>query len=392
MGVKMRGKSFVVVIRRAGLLSLFLFFPFLLLAQTNSTARPWWYTLEQGKLYFRDGAYGDALLAFEDARRQRRAQFARMEQDLIDLLSIPELRRLGDSLDRVETYIMERNYPNAAAALGELYYRIPRDSLNNSASLALTFLGGLKDYPEAEYWIGETYRAEGELGVALFQFQKAYTLRNLLEQPEFEVELLYKIADIHKIRQEYTEMEQTLLEILTGPDAEGNPRDSLWAGDGSSFTKNALSRTLENEGLNRFLTLYRYNNTLVEPAHRLLGFYYYAAGRHSRAVEHLMFALLIQNTVLLEEVLRGQYDFTFTGLEALMEQIRRNSLLAAYIETVDYFKTAYYLGTGLFALGKLSAARPFWTFLNTQERAGEWRGRAQTQLRSPFVERAIEMP
>jgi tetratricopeptide (TPR) repeat protein len=380
------------MIRRAGLVGLFLFFPFLVFSQANTAARPWWYTLEQGKLYFRNGAYGDALLAFEDARRQRRAQFARMEQDLIDILSTPDLRRLGDSLDRVETYIMERNYPNAAAALGELYYRVPRDSLNNSASLALTVLGGLKDYPEAEYWIGETYRAEGEIGVALFQFQKAYTLRNLLEQPGFEIELLYKIADLHKIRQEYTEMEQTLLEILTGPDAEGNPRDNLWAGDSSSFTKNALSRTLENEGLNRFLTLYRYNNTLVEPAHRLLGFYYYAAGRHSRAAEHLMFAFLIQNTVLLEELLRGQYDFVYTTLDALMAQLQRNSLLTAYIGDMDYYKTAYYLGTSLFSIGKLSAARPFWTFLTTQERAGEWQGRARTQLRSPFVERAIEMP
>lgn len=373
------------------MLFLFLFSPFFAFSQANSSPRPWWYTLEQGKLYFRDGAYGDALLAFEDARRQRRARFTRMEQDFINLLSVPEVRRLGDSLDRVETYMAERNYPDAVEALGELYYRVPRESLNNSAAQALSALGSLKDYPEAEYWIGETYRAEGELGVALSQFQKAYEQRNLLENPRFDVTLQYKIADIHKIRQEYTQMERTLLGILKEPAAGGEARDSLWADD-TSFAKNALFRTLENEGISRFLTLYRYNNTEVETAHRLLGFYYYAVGRHSQAKEHLMFAFLIQNTIVLEEIIRRQYDFTFTGLEDIMAAIRRNSLPASYIEEADYYKTAYYLGASLFAGGQLAAARPLWVFLSGQDRAGEWRGRAQTQLRSPFVERAIELP
>jgi tetratricopeptide (TPR) repeat protein len=187
-------------------------------------------------------------------------------------------------------------------------------------------------------------------------------------------------------------MERALLDILSGPGANGEPRDGLWTGGDDSFAKSALSRTLENDGISRFLTLYRYNNTQVEAAHRLLGYYYYAAGRHSQAKEHLMFAFLIQNTVLLEELIRARYDYTFTGLEDLTADIQRNSLLAAYIEDADYYKTAYYLGTSLFATGKTSAARPFWTFLAGRDQAGEWRGRARNQLRSPFVERAIEMP
>jgi tetratricopeptide (TPR) repeat protein len=331
-------------------------------------------------------------LIFEDARRQRQAQFTRMEQDLINVLSVPEVRRLGDSLSRVEAYVAERNYPGAAAALGELYYRVPRASLNDSVAQALNALGSLKNYPEAEYWIGETYRIEGELRLALSQFQKVYEQRKLLENPGFEVDILYKIADIYKIRQEYTSMERTLLDIITGLTAEGIPRDSLWTEEASSFAKNALARTLDNDGIGRFLSLYRYNNTRVEAAHRLLGFYYYATGRHSQAKDHLMFAFLIQNTVLLEELIRGRYDFTFTSLEDLMAAIRRNSPQAAYLEEAEYYKTAYYLGTSLFATGKLSSARPFWIFLSDRQDAGEWRGRARAQLRSPFVERAVEMP
>jgi hypothetical protein len=61
-------------------------------------SRPYWYTLERGKLHFRSGEYGEALAAFEEARDQRRDMYTRMEQDIIAVLSLPEVRRMGDSL------------------------------------------------------------------------------------------------------------------------------------------------------------------------------------------------------------------------------------------------------------------------------------------------------
>jgi hypothetical protein len=361
-----------------------------------SPADPWWYTMEQGKFLFRNGDYGKALLAFEDARRQRQGMYAAMEQDLINFLSIPEVRRLGDSLGILETYIADRGEVSAAAVLRELYYRVPRASLNDSAERALAELSRLKNYPEAEYWIGETYRAEGELGVALGQFEKAYAQRAALETPGFDIELLYKIADVNRIRHEYTKMERQLLEILEGTARDGSARDNLWAGSGGAqrFTRNSMARILENDGIGRFLTMYRYNNTGVERAHRLLGFYYFATGRQSPgpARDHLVFAFLIQSTVLLEEVSRGRSDYTFTSLEALLEEVRRKPSLLSYLEECEYYKTAYYLGNALYGDGKAPVAREFWTFLAGQEAAGEWRGRARAQLQSPFVEKAVENP
>jgi tetratricopeptide (TPR) repeat protein len=357
-------------------------------------ALPWWYTMERGKLLFRSGEYGDALLVFEDARRQRRERYAALERQFIDFLARPEIRRLGDSLERLETWIAERNETTAAEALGELYYRYPKNSLDNSAVRALYQLGRLKEYPEAEYWIGETYRVEGELSLALIQYRRALEGRDILENPGFAVDLLSKIAGVRRVRQEYVEMENTLKGILEGIDAvTGRPRDTLWTGE-SSFARNAMRRTLENEGIDRFLVLYRYNNTLVEPAHRLLGLFYYASGRYNpgSALDHLMFAFLIQNTVILEEALKDRYDYTFTGLDDLMNRMTRNRLVSAYIEESEYYKTAYYLANVLYGEGKLAQARGVWEFIAGREDAGEWRGRAQRQLRSPIQERTVEMP
>jgi tetratricopeptide (TPR) repeat protein len=370
------------MIRKTLVLFLVFCFPLLPARAQVGAERPYWFILERGKQYFRNGAYGDALLAFEDARNQRRAMYTRMERDVITVLSIAEVRRLGDALDLVEEYIAERGWLDAARALNELYYRVPRESLGNQASRALEEFDRLKAYPEAEYWIGETYRMEGELGIALKQFQKAYGQRAFLEASAFDTEILYKIADIHRVRQEYTLMERNLLEILK--------QDTLWSQDSGTFIRSAMTRTIENDGIDRFLTLYRYNNPVTLRAHQLLGFYYSASGRHSRAVEHLLFAFLIQNSIFIDEIIKVRYDFTFTTLDNLIAEVTLKPALASYFEETGYYKTMYYLGVAFFGSGKLTAARFFWNGVSGARDAGEWRARSRSQLRSPFVEQTVE--
>ena len=84
---------------KTGFLILFISAVSAVFAQTTS---PWWLSLEKGKKLFRSGAYGDALMAFDDARRSRWDAFTRMENDLILALSTPQLRSMGDSLEWVE--------------------------------------------------------------------------------------------------------------------------------------------------------------------------------------------------------------------------------------------------------------------------------------------------
>ncbi|GHV24502.1 hypothetical protein FACS189498_1750 [Spirochaetia bacterium] len=356
--------------------------------QLNRQQAPWWFSLEQGKLLFRSGEYGDALAAFEEARRVRGAVYSRMEQDFIDLLSISEVRRLGDSLELIEKYIADGYQVRAAAALAELYYRVPKAALANSGRRVLSELNRLKDYPEAEYWIGEVYRLDGELVVALKQYEKAYELRSLLETPGFDVEILYKIVDIHRQRQEYPEMEKRANEILE--------RDSLWSGDSEGALRQAMIQNLKNDGVVRFLTIYRYNNPVVERAHRLLGLFHYASGRHYQAQEHLAFAFMIQNTVLIDEVIRKRYDYSFTGLNGLMAELNGRPELLSYMEDVDYYKTIYYFADSLYGAGNALPARQFWTFLGSRGQAREWRGRAQGQLANPLVSsptvKVLEIP
>jgi tetratricopeptide (TPR) repeat protein len=372
------------------------FLPILLLGPpARAQEGVWWYTLERGKLFFRQGDYGGALLAFEDARRQRRDLYAGMERDFINFLSIPEVRRLGDSLDVLEIYIKERSQAAAGEVLAELGYRLPRETYGDSALRALEELGKLKEYPEAEYWIGEVYRVEGELGLALEQYGRALARGALLEDPGLELELLYKTADLHRIRQEHKRMEETLLKIVNGNDARGRPWDPLWSGNAGTsgqFVRNSMSRTLENSGPGRFLVMYRYSNGPVERAHRLLGFYYYASNRYNLAEEHLMFAFLIQNSILIEELQRSRYDFVFESLESLMDALDRREDLINFTVQTEYYRCVYYLGGALYGAGRENPARDLWAFLGGREQIGEWRGRALAQLQRPSLEAPVENP
>ena len=405
------------------LIFVLLLFAFFAPLFAQPVAIPWWLSFEQGKQQFRVGDYGGALMLFEDSRRDRRAMYEQMERDFILLLSQREVRRIGDSLDKVEQFSRDSLYKAATAALDELYYRIPKESFDNSAKTALAAFNNLKDYPEAEYWIGEVYMVEGELPLALAQYRKAYSIISgrpplSSEDPECGITLQYKISAIHDTRQEYTDMIKIYESII-------NLSDSLWvnsnkaisakSNNGSqntslpyeqayaSFEKSAMTKTLTEHGINRFLELYRYNNKSTEKAHRYLGYYYAVRGRPS-AEPHLMFAFLIQNTVIMEEVKHRQYDFTFTtqkdvrgennirSLAELAEIANKNALLTAYMEEVEYYKTAYYLSLSLYRNGKPSVARAIWEFLAVVPQAGEWQSRAINQLRYPHFEPIVEMP
>jgi len=399
-------------------LLIFVFAP--LFAQ--SAGVPWWLSFEYGKQQFRAGDYGTALMLFEDARRDKRAMYEQMERDLILLMSEREVRRIGDYLDKVDKFSREHYYKAATAALDELYYRIPKSTFENSANAALSAFNKLKDYPEAEYWIGEVYRVESELSLALTQYKKTYSMLVgnaplVPEDPNFIIELQYKIAGIHDTRQEYIDMIKIYESII-------NDSDTLWVNSNkavvgllnngsqnvslpydqayASFERTAMTKTLTDHGIGRFLELYRYNNRTVERAHRFLGYYYAARGRPS-AEPHLMFAFLIQNSIIMEEIKRHRYDFAFTtrkearenhvnSLAELTDYINKNALLTSYIEEVEYYKTAYYFSVSLYRNGKTSLARSLWEFLASVPQAGEWYNRALNQLRSPHFEPIVELP
>jgi tetratricopeptide (TPR) repeat protein len=351
----------------------------------NAENAPHWYKLERGKQLFRSGRYGEALTLFEDARNDRSRLYEDYRAAVLSLLSHPEVRALHDDPDQIIAFAEEQAYNLAASAFAELFFRVSKEELGGKASASLDIFDRLKEYPEAEFWIGEVYRVEGAVPIAIKQYERALAMSGVSSDPALETEIRFKLAAFQKMNGNYNEMERRLTEILD--------QDTLWSEDASRFVKNAMQRTLENEGVDQFLVMYRYTNAVTEKAHRLLAAYFYQSGRHLRAAEHYLFAWMIASSTVIEayqsQLIR---DFKFTSLSAITGDLARRPDITSYMNEVEYYKNTYYLGASLYGAGKESAARSVWAYLSAEENSGEWRARSQRQLRDPQIEPPVPLP
>ncbi|TCW60273.1 hypothetical protein [Treponema sp. J25] len=343
---------------------------------------PPWLVLEKGKQLFRKGEYGTALGYFEQARDLQKKRYERFREDFITILSVAEVRRLGDSLPDVERYISEKNLQRGKEIIQELQYRASSERLKNSVQQALEILKELQQYPEAEYWIGEVYRVTGETAIALMQYKKAYEQRSALQEPDFALHILYAMVDVYKARGEYIEYEKTLLAVLEN--------DPWWIKD--TFIKKAMQRTLFQEGIEKFLTIYRYDKALFEKAHRYLGFYYYQTGRYERAAEHFIFSFLIQNTLLIEELKRQVFEYTYTTYPDMLGRLMKVPTILEYVKTEEYFKMLYYGAASFYAVGERFLAQKIWGYVATYSAEQEWKSRSSRQLQKPFIEPVNDKP
>jgi tetratricopeptide (TPR) repeat protein len=351
----------------------------------NTENAPYWYKLERGKHLFRSARYGEALTLFEDARNDRIRIFEDYRSAVLALLSMPEVRAMEDNLDRITAFAQERYYVMASSAFAELFFHVPKDELGGAASASLAIFDSLKAYPEAEFWIGEVYRTEGAAAIAIKQYERALSMADRLAEPALETEILFRLAAFQKVTGNYNEMERRLEKILE--------RDTLWSQDESNFVKNAMLRTLENEGVDQFFVMYRYKNAETEKTHRLLAEYLYQSGRHQRAAEHYLFAWTTAVTTAIEAYQSKLVaDFRFETLAAITAALSRRPDITAYMDETDYYQTAYYLGASLYGAGRQNAARSVWNYLAGEQNAGEWRVRAQRQLQNPQVDRIVPLP
>jgi len=355
-------------------------------AIAQSVSDPYWLLLEKGKQYYRSREYGKALIAFEDAKRNKDERYIRMQKDFIEFLSKDEVRALGDSISKISLYLKDKPNERISYILAEVKFYFSDSVIQDSANKIISLFDILRLYPEAEYWIGEVYREEGESTIALQQYNRALSQQMVVEPNEFTTQIQYRIAEMYHILNNYQSYEKTLIDIVS--------KDSLWDGDARSelFIKTAIFKTLTNDGVNRFLTLYRHDATQVEKAHRLLGFYYYATGRYDKSVEHLTYAFLIQNTILIKEYQIREYGYVFTDYFRLIAGISRYTDLETYMQDVDYYKTVYYLAAALYATGQRTTAFSLWTILTKTNPAGEWQKRSQLQIKKPYIEPVNERP
>ena len=238
-------------------------------------------------------------------------------------------------------------------------------------------------FPEAEFWIGSVFEAEGEYAIAELQYERAYELRSALGVPSEAYAILYRLATIYEVTGRYLQFEEVLTRVLAGPFPDDRP---------DAPRPDVLYRVLLNQGIDKLLELFRIDDAAALQGYANLGVFQCRTGRYQTAAFNLSYAVTTTLTRIVEHLLEADPDYRYLGVARLLEDLRRSRLLTEYAQTADLYRQLYFLGASLFGDGKLAAAREIWTLVADSGFYDRWAARAAAQLESPETEPLIELP
>ncbi len=375
---------------------------------------PSWLKLETGKRLFTQKNFAQALLTLNTAVLERNERFLRARDTLDSVLADTQARRAKDSISRLlgiyaesdlrsgdiqkiksqsggflsrelaayEGFRISDPFQNLIDVLqAALGLRSP-ERLGDSLEALRVFIDHSRFFPEAECWIAKIYMAEGEYEIAQRQLEKAISQEASLEVPDFIHEIRYLLASLHKTKKDLAAMEREYKAILS--------KDELYTSARESFRKDAMRRTLVEDGIDKFLILYRHKADFAARAYLVLGEYYYKSGRYGQAILHLMVAADILGTKVINDLNMDDPDYRFSNLSELLARMEEKPELARFARDSEVYKTFYYLASALHGDGRSRQAKEVWLALSRSPDA--WGRRAAQQAQSPQLESAEAFP
>ena len=228
--------------------------------------------------------------------------------------------------------------------------------------------------PDALYGLGRAYKAINDLVVAEDYLSRALGRRDAFAVPETALLVRYELADIHRTRRDFARYEQELAAIVA---ADPIPDDALIPDD--------PHRVLREQGLDRFLVLYRLPESGSTDARSRLAELLVGFGRYDVAAMHASVAVLQSFTTLIDAARDRDPTYEFSTIVGLMERADSYPEAREYLERSTLYHDLYYLAAALWAETR-DGALPVWRLLARIDPEGQWGVRAARQLERPRVE------
>ncbi len=232
-------------------------------------------------------------------------------------------------------------------------------------------------FPEAEMAIGDVYTEEGELDLALAQYDKAYNLRKSLMVPDMQYDVLYKSANLLQATGRYKAMEDKLTLIVQD--------DSNYQETANMRMRSQVEKNYNDKGLDRVLVLYSFDRSFAAAAHASLGWFYYRTGRYAAAVSHLLYATIYRTSQINRFLRDRDVDYQFMTMKGLLGSFGSSSEITTFVADTEYYKCLYYLAAASFANEQAEEARSLWILLSSQTAAGTYQDLSARQLKRPFL-------
>jgi hypothetical protein len=233
-------------------------------------------------------------------------------------------------------------------------------------------------FPEAELAIGDVYLEEGEIELALSQYEKAYNIRKSFYIPQMQYTALYKIADVYEKTDRYKKMEDSLDLIVQD--------DKHFMETASYRLRTQIEKTYAEKGLDRVLVLYSFDDSFASKAHSRLGWFYYRSGRYPLASSHLLFSLINRVAQIKSFLIERDADYQFGTFSDLLRRVDTSQELMRYAEETGLYADIYYLAGSTYASGFPKNARVMWKMVSEHASAGKYRDLSARQAAKPWLE------
>ena len=266
------------------------------------------------KSFFLNKEYGKALDKCEEAITFRKENVLEEVSIISEALKPRQVQRAGDDLSAVLKVLNERNEKRPISVINKYIKLKGEDYFENSISKLISHIQQKEHYPEVYKLIGDIYKLEGEYKFAEDYYKKALDNSNVLNIPNDRFELLYSLAEISEINEDYKRMEIRLLNILT---------------DDSTYKNKALSKALLNtvvsnkkDCFEKFFELYRGNNYFSLKAYSKLSDYYYSIQDYDKAFNFCALNVITSITKIQEVISSRDITFDFKNIENLLYHVQ----------------------------------------------------------------------
>jgi tetratricopeptide (TPR) repeat protein len=368
-------------------------------------ADPSWLRYREGLALFDDKRFGEALDAFKKAIEARVLRSDEAVASIDDALADSEAKKAGNSIaslvelfaarDLVASELAVVRAQSAGSLLKEMALLRARrvsgmlDAFMRSAKLVIEARGGsrigdslsalraaaasMRHYPEAEYALGRIFLTEGEFDLAEIQFRRALDMGESLDVPSDRYAMLDALAELYRARGKTRDFELALREVADEATLFSKKQDGL---------RNAMERTLSRDGFDKFMLLYRVEESFARAACSKLGRLYLEAGRPLATI-YLATAVNISLTEAIARIRTREPGYAYSSLADLLVRIEADAALGRYAISSGLYEDLLLLGEALAAGGSRDSARGVWRPLAAAGASGSWGRDAQAALARP---------
>jgi len=192
-------------------------------------------------------------------------------------------------------------------------------------------------------------------------------MRAAFEIPEDAFTVLSALVDVYRAKEDWRAYEDCLSRI-----AASNPIFT----DGNRFLREAMERTLSQDGMDKFMLLYRVKDSAWTESESELGEFYLKSGR-PQALVYLASSVNEMLTKSIGRIMSREPSYVFTTLGELLGRIQADRELSAYARDAKLYRELYYLGEALAANGYRDSARSLFAVMSSSRGMEPWDARAR---------------